>query len=206
MKTSGNLKRSVRPRLSFVNSSEFGCNWSPSSTILRYGSLYLEQTNVLEFTQLELYWRFWVGKTKWVVHDRPWWFCTVWGDMKIEQTIQRVSTGPGGYYVVGATRNAIAMVEWVRAIVLLNFLTSNNLMNHTECHLQHALSTIRHLTFNRNVSKLLDFVLKWQSQYSVTVNVPVPPYMHNLLTKVVIDRTVTACLLNFHKLHPFAKC
>src|SRR6218665_956225 len=30
-------------------------------------------------------------------------------------------------------------------------------------------------------------------------NVSVPPRLHNLLTKVAIDRTVAACLLNFHK-------
>jgi len=62
---------------------------------LRYGSLYLEQIKVLEFTHPELYRRFCVGQ--WVVQDRPGWFCAVGGDMKVEQTIQRVSKGPGGH-------------------------------------------------------------------------------------------------------------
>ena len=49
---------------------------------------------------------------QWVVHDRPGWFCAVGGDMKVEQTIQRVSKGPGGHYVVGATRNVSAVAEF----------------------------------------------------------------------------------------------
>ena len=34
---------------------------------------------------------------QWVVQDRPGWFCAVGVDMKVEQTIQRVSKGPGGH-------------------------------------------------------------------------------------------------------------
>ena len=44
-------------------------------------------------------------------------------------------------------------------INLLNFVTTNHPMNHIECHLQHALSSTRRSTFNRNVVKLLAFVL-----------------------------------------------
>ncbi|KAH3846499.1 hypothetical protein DPMN_088800 [Dreissena polymorpha] len=44
--------------------------------------------------------------------DRPGWFCSVAGDMKVEQTIQRVSKAPGGHYVVGETRNAGALAEF----------------------------------------------------------------------------------------------
>ena len=49
---------------------------------LRYGSWYLEQIMVMEFTHLELYWRFSIGQ--WTVRDRPGWFCSVAGDMKVE--------------------------------------------------------------------------------------------------------------------------
>ena len=131
---------------------------------LRHGSWYLEQIKVQEFTHPELYRRFSIGQ--WVVHDRPGWFCAVGGDMKVEQTIQRVSMGPGGHYVVGATRNASPVAEFellfheIGSIMnLLNFLTTNHPMNHTECHIQHALSITRRHTFNQNVVKLLDFVL-----------------------------------------------
>src|SRR6218665_3290273 len=89
--------------------------------------------------------------------------------MKVEQTIQCVSKGPGGHYVIGTTRNAIAVAEFellfreIGSITsLLNFLPSNNFMSHTELHLQHALSITRHTTFNHNLFKLLDFVLELQ--------------------------------------------
>ena len=64
--------------------------------------------------------------------------------MKVEQSIQRVSNGPGG-----ATRNVSAVAEY-------------------------TLRNIRRLTFNQNMVKLLDFVLEWKNHYSVTVNVVVP--------------------------------
>ena len=169
---------------------------------LRYGSWYLEQIKVLEFTHPELYRRFSMGQ--WVVQDRPGWFCAVGGDMKVEQTIQRVSNCSGGHYVVGATRNVTSVAEFellfheIGSITsLLNYLTSNHPMKHTECHLRHALNTPRRVTFNNNVSKLLDFVKERQNPYAVTVNVPVP--LHNLLTKLAVDRRVTTRLLHFHK-------
>ncbi len=64
----------------------------------------------------------------------------------------------------------------------LNILTTTHPTNHTDCHLHHQ-HTLRNthphrLTFNRNVVKLLDFVLEWQNPYSVTVNVIVP--LHNV--------------------------
>ncbi len=108
--------------------------------------------------------------------------------------------GPGGHYVVGATRNVGAVAEFellfheIGSITnLLNLLTTNHPMDHTECHLQHALSTTRRLTFNQNVAKLLDFVLERHNPYSLMVNVPVP--LHSLLTKLAVDREVAARLL-----------
>ena len=54
--------------------------------------------NKSRFTHPELYRRFSMGL--WVVQHRPGWLCAVGGDMKVEQTIQRVSKGHGGHYVV----------------------------------------------------------------------------------------------------------
>ena len=166
---------------------------------LRHGSWYLEQIKVLEFTHPELYRRFSIGQ--WVVLDRPGWLCAVGGDMKVEQTIQRVSKGPGGHYVVGATRNAGAVVEFfellfheIRYITnLLNFLTTYHPMNHIECHLQHALSITRLHTFNQNVVKLLDYILERHNPYSVTANVILP--LHNVLAKLAVDKVVAVRLL-----------
>ncbi len=41
--------------------------------------------------------------------------------MKVEQTSQRMSKGPGGHHVVGAARNASAVAEFV---VLFNEIGS----------------------------------------------------------------------------------
>ncbi|KAH3834836.1 hypothetical protein DPMN_108169 [Dreissena polymorpha] len=56
--------------------------------------------------------------------------------MKVEQTIQRVSKGPGGHYVVGETSNAGAVAEFellfhaIGSITrLLNLLTTNMRMS-----------------------------------------------------------------------------
>ncbi|KAL8622995.1 hypothetical protein ACOMHN_027116 [Nucella lapillus] len=173
--------------------AEFNC-----TNYQRYGSWYLEQIKVLEFTHPELYRRFSMGL--WVVKDRPGWFCAVGGDMKVEQTIQRVSKGPGGHYVVGATRNAASVAEFellfheIGCITnLLNQLTTNHPMNHTDCHLRHALSPTRRDKFNQNVEKLLDFVMERQNPYSLVVQEPVP--LHHLLTKLAVDRQVAERLL-----------
>ena len=139
-----------------------------------------------------------------VVQDRHGWFCAVGSDMKVKQTIQRVLKGPGGHFVVGTTHNANAVAEFelffheIGMITdILNFLTNNHTLKQT-CHLQHALSTTRRLTFNQDASKLLDFVLERQNPYSVTVNVPVP--LHNLLTKQAVDHGVAPRLLNCYKM------
>ena len=138
--------------------AEFAC-----INYLRYGSLYLEQIKTLEFTHPELYRRFAMGQ--WVVQDHQGFFCAVAGDMKVEQTIQRVSKGPAGHYVVGATRNHAAVAEFellfheIASVGnLLNILTNRKTMQHMECHLQPALSKSCRITLNENVVKLLDYV------------------------------------------------
>ena len=68
---------------------------------------------------------------------------------------------------------------------LLNFLTTNHPMNlnQIEGH-EHALSSTRRHTFNRNLVKLLDFVIERHNPCTVTANVLV--LQHNLLTKLVL--------------------
>ena len=173
--------------------AEFDC-----INYLRHGSWYLEQMKVLEFTHPELYRRFSLGQ--WVVQDRPGSFCAVGGDMKVEQTIQRVSKGPGGHYTVGASRNAKAVAEFellfheIGSITnVLNILTSNESMKHTECQLQHALSATRRLNVNQNVTKLFDFVKQHRNPYLIMVSVPVP--LHHLLTKQAVDPSVVSRFL-----------
>ena len=77
---------------------------------LRYGSWYCERIETLEFTHPQLYRRFSQGQ--WTVQDSPGWFCAVAPDMKMEQTVQRISKGPGGHFVVGATHKISAVSEF----------------------------------------------------------------------------------------------
>ena len=58
-------------------------------------------------------------------------------------------------------------------------------MNHTECHLLHASSSTRRVTFNQNVEKLLDFLMERQNPYYVVVQNPIP--LHHLLTKLAVN-------------------
>ena len=103
--------------------------------------------------------------------------------------------------VVGATcKYASAVAEFellfyeIGAITnLLKYLTTNQSMRHTECHLQHALYTSRRLTVNQNVEKLLNFVQARQNPYSLAADIPVP--LHNIFTKLAVDREVAARLL-----------
>ena len=101
---------------------------------------------------------------------------------------------------MGATRNASAVAEFellfheIGYITnLLNFLTTNHPMNHTECHLQHALSITRRHTFNQNMVKLFYFVLERHNPYSVTANVVLP--LDNVLSQLDADKVVAARLL-----------
>jgi len=121
--------------------------------------------------------------------------------MKVEQTIQHVSKALEATDVVGATCNASAVAEFellfheIGAITnLLNYLTPNyQYVRHTECHLQHALYTSRGLTVNQNVEKLLNFVQAPQNSCLLAADIPVP--LHNIFTKLAVDREVAARLL-----------
>ncbi|KAH3886936.1 hypothetical protein DPMN_010949 [Dreissena polymorpha] len=66
-------------------------------------------------------------------------------------------------------------------------------MDHSECHLQHSLSATRRHSFNHNVEMLLDYVLERQNPNTVTVSVSVQ--LHNLLTKLAVDKEVAVRLL-----------
>ena len=82
-----------------------------------------------------------------MVQENLGWFIAVSGDMKVEQTTQRVGKGPGGHYVVAQTRNAAVVAEFEllfhevgNIVAALNLLTSNQSIQHIECHIPHSLS------------------------------------------------------------------
>ena len=78
---------------------------------LRHGSLYLEQIKVLEVKNPELFRRF-SSLRQWVVQTRKGYHCAVAGDMKVEQTHNRVTKGPGSCFVVGENRKTASVSEY----------------------------------------------------------------------------------------------
>lgn len=92
----------------------------------------------------------------------------------------------------------------IRSITnVLDLLTSNESLKHTECHLQHALSKTRRIKVNHNVTKLLDCALLQRTPYVIIAAVPVS--LHSLFTKTAVDRVVALrllkCLENGEKIY-----
>ena len=136
----------------------------------------------------------------WAIREGQGWFIAVGADMRHEQSAQRVSKGPGGHVIVGATYKINIVSEFeliyheVGAIYsILNTVTSNESLQHQECQLQHTFSPGRRITVNKSVARLLEFTLKRQNPYAITVSVPV--LLHNPYTRVAVDREVADRLL-----------
>ena len=164
----------------------------------RNGSYYGEQIKVLEFTHPEVFRRFSMGG--WVIQENPGWFIAVSGDMKVEQTIQRVGKGPGGHYVVGQTRKAAAVAEFEllfhevgNIVAALNLLTSNQSLQHTESHIPRSLNPSRRIDINQHVAKLLDFVKARKNPYSITPGAYIP--LNHWLTGIKVNEAVAQHLL-----------
>ena len=152
---------------------------------LRHGSWYAERIKVLEVSHPELYRRFSMGQ--WVVKDRSGWFNGIGCDMKLEQTIQRVSKGPGGHYVAGQSHKERTMAEYellfheiVAISNLFQTLTSKDSDNDRgDCNLGNSFAPTRNNLFNNNVIKLLDFIKQRSNPFSVEAPVP----LHNIVTQ-----------------------
>ena len=105
-------------------------------------------------------------------------FASVAPDMKLEQTINRFSQGPGGHVTVGSTGNAAYIAEFnllfheINCITnLLHQLTNARLMDHLETTIQHELVGRKGHIFDQNVLILLDSTQRYASLslwYSVT--------------------------------------
>ena len=166
---------------------------------VKSGSWYYERIKALEFTNPDIFRRFMLGQ--WAIRESPGWFKAVGADMRHEQSGQRVSKGPGGHFVVGATHKVSVVSEFeliyheIGAICsTLNSVTTNETLQHQECHLQHTFSPGRRIAVNKSVARLLDFTIKRQNPYVIDVTVPV--LLHNPFTQVAVDREVAKRLLN----------
>ena len=94
-------------------------------------------------------------------------FAAVAGDMKLEQSHNRFSQGPGGHVIVGSSGNAAIVAEFgllfheilaITNLLQLHVLTNARLMAHLETTIQHDLGGRNGQVFDKNVALLLDFV------------------------------------------------
>ena len=81
---------------------------SGSVNYLRYGSWYLEKMRKLSHEHPEVYKHFQEGK--FVVKTNAGYFKAVAADMKLEQSIQRSTKGPGG--IIRQTKHQMYFTEW----------------------------------------------------------------------------------------------
>ncbi|MES9884561.1 MAG: hypothetical protein ABW185_27265 [Sedimenticola sp.] len=121
--------------------------------------------------------------------------------MKLEQTINRSEKGPGGHVIVGSSGDPSIVAEFellfheITGITnLFNHLTNAGLMAHLDATvLHHELRGRKALVFDKNVSRLLDFISQRQNPFAVTtINVS----LHNIVTHQMVATEVKARLLS----------
>ena len=88
-------------------------------------------------------------------------FSAVSGDAELEQSIDRLSTGPGAPATVGKSGDEAALTElslfihMILAITkLLQSVNCHKLLNHDETNTKHKISGISGLVFDQNVKKI----------------------------------------------------
>ena len=154
----------------------------------RYASWHLERIHVLEVTHPNLFRRFSMGL--FTIKDHPGSFNAVAPDLKLEQTIQRISQDPGGHVIVGASGN-IPIVAEFELLYLLQQLANAGVLAHLETNVQHELSGQKGLIFDKSVAHMLDFMKARKNQFDITMKIP----FHNFVTGVEVDEVVKARLL-----------
>ena len=167
--------------------------WYCEFDCLKYvksGSWYYERIKALEFTHPEISRRFRLGQ--WAIRETPGFFKAVGADMRHEQSGQKVSKGPGGHYVVGATHKVNVVSEFELIYHKIGAIC-NETLQHQECNLQRTFSPSRKVVVNKGVARLLDYTLKHQNPYDYDIASPV--LLHNPYTKVAVDRDLAHRLL-----------
>ena len=108
--------------------------------------------------------------------------------MKLEQTIQKVSKGPGGHFVAGQTHKERSVAQFellfheiVSITNLFQSVTSKKSDNRTECNLGNNFAPGKTNLFNNNVVKLIDFVNQRGNPY----NLKAPSPLHNIITSIL---------------------
>ena len=169
---------------------------------LRNGSWYHERIKVLEKTQPSLFRRFQMGY--FVVRDRVGaYFSAVAGDLKLEQSINRFSNGPGAPATVGKSGDDIALTEFallfhqiLEITSLLQSITSPKLMDHSETNIRHDITGKTGYIFDENIKRLFDFVKARVNPFNIPV-LDVPPVpLYNFVTNLKVNEVFSIRILN----------
>ena len=166
---------------------------------LRYGSYQIEKIKLLDVEHSFLYNQFLkvflcvcVCVCVCVKERASSSFAAVAPDMKLEQSINRFSQGPGGHVEVGGSGNEAYIAEFnllfheINAITnLLHQLTKERFMDHLETTVQHELGGQKGQIFDKNVLRLLDFVNARQNPF--IIDGPKIPLHNTLPNKVLIQ-------------------
>ena len=169
----------------------------------RITSWYYERIKVLEKTRPQLFRRFNMGY--FVVRDREGSkFSAVSGDLKLEQSVNRFTTGPGAPATVGKPGDEAALTEFallfheILAITnLLQSLTSPKLLDHNETNIRHDITGSSGLVFDQNVKKLLDFVKARVNPFRMPeARVPLYNIVSNQTVSAAIESRLVNCLKN----------
>ena len=121
------------------------------------------------------------------------------GDMKVEQTHNRVTKGPGSCFVVGENRKTASVSEYNllyheigNITCLLDLVTNVGFGKSRECHLNSSFSPSRRKIYNTNVHKLLEYLQERQNPFIIETQVPIP--LHHMITQEAVSRDVTSRL------------
>ena len=163
---------------------------------LRYASWYVEKIKVLRSDNRYLYDNFMAGR--WVIKDKEGRFNSVSPDMKLEQTIQRVSKDDGG--IIGEQRKEAYVAEWNLFFhethqigELLRDLTSSNLNDSRDTYIHHDLiGDSKRKTFNKMVTQLLGIIKPHGNMFALQY----PPALRNILTQQNYPTDVSQKILN----------
>ena len=115
--------------------------------------------------------------------------------MKMEQSLQCVSKGPGGHYVVGLSGNAAAVAEFEllfpevsKIASLLSKLVADTSSQHMEYNIQSCFNQTRRNIFNTNVISLLNFLSSDRNMYDIATATPLSPTpLHNIMNNQKVD-------------------
>ena len=169
---------------------------------LRITSWYYERAKVLEKTHPSLFRRFMMGY--FVVRDSPnSVFVAVSPDLKLEQSINRFSNGPGAPAAVGKQGSDAALTEFsllfhkiLSITSLFQSITSPRLMDHSETNIRHDITGKSGLIFDENVKKLFDFVNSRVNPFRIPI-AKVPLY--NFVTNQMVNAGIAQRILSVQK-------